>query len=86
MESAMVDQLLYSITHVYELLKVLVGGVAGLYLIMIAIRWVEMRRMKKVMRHVEAHLRRQSHELTELRHLVAELKKRNTKDVRRKSR
>ncbi|MBI4449059.1 hypothetical protein HY641_03470 [Candidatus Woesearchaeota archaeon] len=71
-ENAMLDtivmqQLMQNVSQVYSLLTYITGGVVGLYVILILIRWYELRKMKTVMNHVEMHLRRLSQDVHQLK-------------------
>lgn len=66
-ENIIIEQVQGSITQVYNLLTYVTGGVVGLYLILIVLRWYELRKMKRVMNHVESHLKRLSQDVHQLK-------------------
>ncbi len=65
------EQILYGLNQVYDLLKVVSGGLAGLYLVTIVMRWYEMRKMKRIMRHVEHHLKTQQRDIEQIKHMLS---------------
>ena len=66
-ENMIIEQLQSNVAQVYSLLTYVTGGVVGLYLILIVIRWYELRKMKTVMKHVEFHLKRISQDVHQLK-------------------
>ena len=67
-----VDPLLHTVKYFVNFVQILVGGIFGLYLILVILRWHEARTLKKLMQDVRD-------ELVELNSTVKRLEKLNLK-------
>lgn len=71
----LIDGMISSVHYLVNLIQVLVGGLFGLYLILVILRWKESRELKKIMKDLR----------DEIKGLNDNLNKLNDKNVKEKS-